>query len=66
MEVHTTAERSQIAGGYPAKESVMPTEPKRQTPDIPPQKPDVQPSQRPEEIPQDKDVPEKEAPPMER
>ena len=44
----------------------MAIEPKRQTPDIPAQKPDVQPSPRPEEIPQDKDVPEKEAPPMER
>jgi len=26
--------------------------------------PDIQPDPRPEEIPQDKDVPEKEAPPM--
>lgn len=41
----------------------MITEPKRQQPDIPPQKPDVQPSPKPAEIPQDKDIPEKEAPP---
>jgi hypothetical protein len=39
-------------------------EPKRQEPDIPPQKPDIQPEPRPQEIPQDKDVPEKESPPM--
>ena len=37
----------------------MATEPKRQEPDIPPQKPDIQPEPRPEEIPQNKDVPEK-------
>lgn len=43
----------------------MASEPKRQMPDIPPQKLDVQPSPRAEEIPQDKDVPEKEAPPIE-
>jgi hypothetical protein len=40
----------------------MVTEPKKQEPDIPPQKPDIQPEPRPEEIPQD--VPEKESPPM--
>jgi len=40
----------------------MATEPKRREPDIPAQKPDIQPDTRPEEIPQDKDVPEKEAP----
>ncbi|HWX36521.1 MAG TPA: hypothetical protein VNZ53_55030 [Steroidobacteraceae bacterium] len=40
----------------------MTTEPKRREPDIPAQKPDIQPEPRPEEIPQDKDVPEKEAP----
>jgi hypothetical protein len=40
----------------------MANEPKRQDPDIPPQKPDIQPEPRPEEIPQNKDVPEKEAP----
>ncbi len=33
-------------------------------PEIPPQKPDIQPEPRPQEIPQDKNVPEKEAPPM--
>jgi len=44
----------------------MAVEPKRQEPepDIPPQKPDIQPEPRPQEIPQDKDVPEKESPPM--
>jgi hypothetical protein len=42
----------------------MATEPKRQEPDIPPKKPDIQPEPRPEEIPQDKDVPDKEAPPI--
>jgi hypothetical protein len=50
------------ASTYSAKESVMVTEPKKQEPDIPPQKPDIQPEPRPEEIPQD--VPEKESPPM--
>jgi hypothetical protein len=43
-------------------EAVMTPDPKRQEPDIPPQKPDIQPEPRPQEIPQD--VPEKEAPPM--
>jgi hypothetical protein len=38
--------------------------PKEPQPDIPPQKPDIQPEPRPQEIPQDKDVPEKETPPM--
>jgi hypothetical protein len=42
----------------------MATEPKKQEPDIPPKQPDIQPEPRPEEIPQDKDVPEKETPPM--
>jgi hypothetical protein len=42
----------------------MATEPKRREPDIPLQKPDIQPEPRPEEIPQNKGVPEKEAPPM--
>ena len=37
----------------------MATEPKRKEPDIPPQKPDIQPEPRPEEIPQDKNFPEK-------
>jgi hypothetical protein len=41
----------------------MPTEPQRKEPDIPPQKPDIQPEPRPEEIPQDKNFPEKESPP---
>ena len=40
----------------------MVTEPKRQEPDIPPQKPDIQPEPRPEEIPQDKNLPEKRIP----
>ena len=39
----------------------MATEPKRQEPDIPTQKPDIQPEPRPVEIPQ-QDVPEEEAP----
>jgi hypothetical protein len=42
----------------------MVTEPKRSEPDIPPQKPDIQPESSPEEIPQDKNFPEKESPPM--
>jgi hypothetical protein len=42
----------------------MATEPKRQEPDIPPQKPDIQPEPKPEEIPQDKNLPKKESPPM--
>ena len=37
----------------------MVIEPKRQEPNIPPQKPDIQPEPRPEEIPQDKNLPEK-------
>jgi hypothetical protein len=41
----------------------MVAEPKRQEPDIPPQKPDIQPEPSPEEIPQDKNLPEKESPP---
>jgi hypothetical protein len=40
----------------------MASEPKGQDPDIPSPNPDIQPEPRPEEIPQDKDVPEKEAP----
>jgi len=56
------AEQSFAAGAYIRKESLMATEPKRREPDIPAQKPDIQPEPRPEEIPQDKDVPEKEAP----
>ena len=39
-------------------------EPTKKPPDVSPQKPDIQPEPRPEEIPQDKDVPEKESPPM--
>jgi hypothetical protein len=58
------AEPSPVAGTYPAKELVMAAEPKRQEPDIPPQKPDIQPEPRPEEIPQDKNFPEKQSPPM--
>jgi hypothetical protein len=57
------AEQSLVAGAYLAKESVMPTEPQRKEPDIPLQKPDIQPEPRPEEIPQDKNFPEKESPP---
>jgi hypothetical protein len=40
----------------------MAPDPKRQDPDIPTQKPDIQPEPRPEEIPQ-QDVPGKESPP---
>ena len=39
----------------------MAPEPKRR---IPAKEPDIQPEPRPEEIPQDNDVPEKEAPPV--
>jgi hypothetical protein len=42
----------------------MATEPKKREPDIPPKQPDIQPEPRPQEIPQDKDMPEKESPPM--
>jgi hypothetical protein len=42
----------------------MAPDPARREPDIPPPKPDIQPEPGPQEIPQDKDVPEKEAPPM--
>jgi hypothetical protein len=41
----------------------MTPEPKRQEPDIPSRKPDIQPERRPEEIPQNQDVPEIETPP---
>jgi hypothetical protein len=57
-------ELSPIASTYSVKESVMATEPKRQEPDIPAQNPDIQPEPTPQEIPQDKDVPEKQSPPM--
>ncbi len=42
----------------------MANEPKKKQPDIPEPNPDIQPEPRPEEIPQDKDIPEKESPPM--
>jgi hypothetical protein len=45
-------------------ESIMAPDPIKQEPNIPPQKPDIQPEPRPVEIPQDKNLPEKEAPPM--
>jgi hypothetical protein len=60
----SSVEPSPEAGTCSAKESEMATEPKRKEPDIPPQKPDIQPEPRPEEIPQDKNFPEKESPPM--
>ncbi len=41
----------------------MANEPKKRDPDIPAKQPDIQPEPRPEEIPQDKDMPEKESPP---
>lgn len=40
----------------------MSTEPKRQEPDIPSPKPDIQPERKPDEIPQHEDVPMKESP----
>ena len=58
-------EQSVAADTWPLKESRMPTDPKKQEPDIPAQKPDILPEPRPEEIPQ-QDVPEKEAPPTMR
>ena len=57
-------ELSAVAGGYSVKEPVMAIEPKRQEPDIPPRKPDIQPEPTPQEIPQNKDAPEKQTPPM--
>src|ERR1700721_30088 len=57
-----TAEQWPVVGTCPTKETVMGTEPKRQEPDIPAQKPDIQPEPRPEEIPQNTDVPQKESP----
>ena len=42
----------------------MANEPKKREPDIPPKQPDIQPEPRPQEIPQDKDMPEKRSPPM--
>jgi hypothetical protein len=39
-------------------------DPKKPAPEIMPPAPDVEPEQRPEEIPQDKDAPEKRAPEM--
>lgn len=42
----------------------MAKEPEKREPDIPPKQPDIQPEPRPEEIPQDKDTPEKDTPPM--
>ena len=41
----------------------MAIEPKRKEPEIKPPGPDIQPDRTPAEIPQDKDMPEKEAPP---
>jgi len=41
----------------------MPSEPKEPGPDIPAKKPDIQPEPRPQEIPPDKNSPEKETPP---
>jgi hypothetical protein len=57
-------ELSGVAKTYSVKESVMATEPKRPEPNIAPQKPDIQPEPTPQEIPQDKNVPEKQSPPM--
>jgi hypothetical protein len=57
----TIAEQRPSPALIPVKESVMAAEPKRQEPDIPAQKPDIQPEPTPQEIPQDKDVPEKQS-----
>jgi hypothetical protein len=53
-----------ITHDYSRKELPMPNEPKRPEPDIPAKKPDIQPEPMPEEMPPDKNTPEKEAPPM--
>jgi hypothetical protein len=42
----------------------MTGEPKRPEPDIPPTRPDIEPEPRPQEIPPDKNLPEKDFPPM--
>lgn len=42
----------------------MAKEPKVREPDVPSEKPDIQPDPRPQEIPPDKDVPEKDTPPL--
>jgi hypothetical protein len=42
----------------------MAIEPQKKEPEIEPPQPDVQPNRAPREIPQDKDIPEKEMPPM--
>jgi hypothetical protein len=57
-------ELSGVVKTYLVKEPAMATEPKRHDPDIPQQKPDIQPEPTPREIPQNKDVPETQAPPM--
>jgi hypothetical protein len=45
-------------------EKSMAKEPKIREPDIPSKQPDIEPEPRPQEIPPDKDVPEKDLPPM--
>jgi hypothetical protein len=42
----------------------MAIEQQKKEPEIEPPQPDVQPNRAPREIPQDKDIPEKEMPPM--
>jgi hypothetical protein len=42
----------------------MAIEPQKKEPEVRPPQPDVQPDRTPREIPQDKDIPEKEMPPM--
>jgi hypothetical protein len=44
-------------------EVVMSSDPKKIEPEIMPPVPEVEPQRRPQEIPQDKDAPQKEAPP---
>jgi hypothetical protein len=60
----TLMERSFLSDTCTVEGATMASEPKRPEPDIPAKKPDIQPEPRPEEIPQDKNPPEKEAPPM--
>jgi hypothetical protein len=57
-------ELSGVAKTYSVKEPAMATEPKRHEPDIPQQKPDIQPEPTPQEIPENEDVSEKQIPPM--
>jgi hypothetical protein len=57
-------EQSPVASTCSVKESAMAIEPKRREPEIPQQKPDIRPEPEPQEIPQYKDFPERESPPI--